>query len=91
MWEDFKQQESGKGREKGEWRRDPNFQLIFFFKIHMVQKPSVQHRTGLQFSRYSMNTSLFTLFLYILPQRTEAILLDWNMSPNLILSSETEV
>lgn len=68
-----------------------DFQLIFFIKIHMVQKPGVQHRTGLQFSRYSMNTSLFTLFLFILHQRTEAILLDWNMSPNLILSSETEV
>lgn len=64
---------------------------FFFIKIHMVQKPGVQHRTGLQFSRYSMNTFLFALFLYISPQRTEAILLDWNMSPDLILSSETEV
>lgn len=91
MWDDFEEQDSGKGRKKGEWRREPNLQIIFFIKIHMVQKPVVQHRTGLQFSRYSMNTSLFASFLYILPQRTEAILLDWNRSPDLILSSETEV
>lgn len=30
MWDDFEEQDSGKGRKKREWRREPNFQIIFF-------------------------------------------------------------
>lgn len=63
MWDDFKEQESGKGRKKGEWRKDPNFQLIFFFKIHMVK--NLVYNTGQGYNSEIQYEYFFVHFILI--------------------------
>lgn len=63
--------------------------MIFFIKLAGAQ--SLAYDTWQEKNDpadSALNTSLFILFSHILPQRTEAVLLDWNMSPNSILLSE---